>query len=109
MDTPNAPDRFPYRFLGACYRIEAFGASIFPTPPALARPLPHPSSDPAALAIDHLPPVAVGVAGASRLDVGADAGDLVLRQTSPMEKPCLCLNCNSPMANGGKLKIEWIN
>ena len=34
---------------------------------------------PVALAIDHLPSVAVGVAGARRLDVGADAGDLVLR------------------------------
>mmetsp|Transcript_33660 Transcript_33660/g.53911 ORF Transcript_33660/g.53911 Transcript_33660/m.53911 type:complete len:304 (-) Transcript_33660:1580-2491(-) len=37
-----------------------------------------PGSAIVALAIDHLPPVAVGVAAASRLDVGADAGDNLL-------------------------------
>lgn len=44
----------------------------YPLNPALASPV--------ALAIDHLPSVAVGVAGARRLDVGADAGDLVTGQ-----------------------------
>lgn len=37
-----------------------------------------PGSAIVALAIDHLPSVAVGVAGARRLDVGADAGDYLL-------------------------------